>query len=168
MSILDAILLLILFLFIALNLFMGLIHAVGSVLGLHAGLLLGRLFYIPVSAYISPLVLGYTPAAQGIAFVAIFFLVARVAGLIFHVVQKIIRVVPLVPTLDRLGGAVLGLVEGVLAIGISLSLLLTTLSPTNPWTHAILASTIASWLIAAAQIVFPLIPQVYRYIRTIV
>jgi len=154
--------------FIALNMFMGLIHALGSVVGLVGGLLLARWFYIPVSAYINPLVLGYSPAARAVAFVLIFFLVARVVGLIFHIAQKILRILPLVPTMDRLGGAALGLVEGVLAIGISLSLLLQTLNPAGAWSQAIATSSLAGWLIAAAHVLFPLIPQAYRYIREVI
>ena len=97
----------------------GLIKAVLSLLGLIVGIILARLFYVPLSEQ-----LGFIPqatVATVVAFAIIMIGVMIVAG-VLAMVLKWITSVMMLSWVNRIGGAVFGLVLGAIICGAFLAL----------------------------------------------
>lgn len=168
MTILDTVLTIILLIFVGANVAFGLLHALGSVFGLILGILLARVYYADLAGYITPVVLGNQQLGRALAFIAIFIVVARIVGLIFHFGQKAIKFVPLAPTVNRLIGGILGLVEGALAMGLLLYLIQGAIRPDSLIGKAIGGSALAAFLITIAKILLPLVPDFLKKFRTLI
>jgi len=87
----------------------GLIRAVFSLAGLIVGVILAGHYYVPFSAY-----LGFIPTEKGptiVAFIIIFLAVMIVATLLGFLLTKLISAI-LLGWLNRVGGAILGLLLG--------------------------------------------------------
>jgi uncharacterized membrane protein required for colicin V production len=120
-TILDLILILILFLFISFGFVIGFIQTVGALVGVVAGAFFAGQFFEPVSAWLEPVTLGNPNLARVIAFVVVFVLINRLVGLLFWIIDKVFGIISLIPftkTLNRLLGALLGLIEGTLVVGL--------------------------------------------------
>jgi len=97
----------------------GLIKAVLSLVGLIVGIILARLFYVPLSEQ-----LGFIPqatVAKVVAFAIIMIGVMIVAG-VLAMVLKWITSVMMLGWVNRIGGAVFGLVLGAIICGAFLAL----------------------------------------------
>ena len=117
----------------------GLIKAVLSLVGLIVGIILARLFYVPLSEQ-----LGFIPqatVAKVVAFAIIMIGVMIVAG-VLAMVLKWITSVMMLGWVNRIGGAVFGLVLGAIICGAFLALWINIFSAGE----AIANSSIASIL----------------------
>jgi len=97
----------------------GLIKAVLSLVGLIVGVILARLFYVPLSEQ-----LGFIPqatVAKVVAFAIIMIGVMIIAG-VLAMVLKWITSVMMLGWVNRIGGAVFGLVLGAIICGAFLAL----------------------------------------------
>ena len=169
MSTLDAVLILTILLLVGINLGFGFIHAVGSIGGLLLGIVIARSTYLVVAGWLSPLGIGDdTLIGRAIAFILIFALVTRLVGLVVHWLNTFFQFIPLVPTINHLLGAAVGLIEGVMATGIALYVLLGYLDPTSKVALAIHASTLAGFLMAVARVLVPLIPPAIQKVRDLI
>ena len=101
-------------LFLVLGLFRGLIRQLFGVAGLIGGLVLARLFAEPLAIAFSP-ELGLSPALGTIAFsIAIFISVEVAATILGNFLHGHLGAI--LGSLDRLGGAGLGLAKGLLVV----------------------------------------------------
>ena len=119
----DVILVAIIIFFASLGLILGLIQAIGALIGMSVGVWSALTFYVPVAGWFEPYLIGNETAAQVIAFVTIFILTSRLVGLVFWLINKIFKLISLIPflgSINRIGGFLLGLIEGVLISGISI------------------------------------------------
>jgi len=101
--------------------FFGLITAIGALIGVVAGAWLAGNFYLPVADWLSPFLMGHDTAARIIAFILIFTIVNRLVALVFWLINKVFKLASLIPFLgmiNRLAGALLGILEGILATGL--------------------------------------------------
>ena len=164
LSILDLILLLILFIFIAFGFITGLIQVIGALLGVVAGAWLAGVYFEPVGSWLAPFLFGNAGLARLAAFILIFTLVTRAIGLAFYFLNKIFNLISIIPftkSLNRILGALLGALEGTLAIGLILSFVVG--HPLSEWfTGMIYQSTLATWLMAMASFLTPLLPEALR------
>lgn len=166
MSTLDAVLILAILLLVGVNLGFGFIHAVGSIGGLVLGLIVAKHTYLTVAGWLAPLGIGAdTMIGKAVAFIVIFVLVTRITGLIVHWLNTFFQFIPLLPTINHLLGAIVGLVEGVLVCGVSLYVLLGYLAPTSSLALAIQSSILAGFLMAVAQVLMPLVPPIIQQVR---
>lgn len=160
-TVLDLILILIIFVMVAYGFIMGLIEAVGSLAGLVLGAWLGSVFYQDFGNWLAPYLFGRKNLAYVVAFVIIYVFVAKLVGLIFWILNrvfKIIAIIPFLKTINRIAGAVLGLVEAVLILGVILIFL--SHFPFSSWLTSQLArSQLAIWLMAIAKVLAPLLPK---------
>ena len=170
LTILDLILLFLLFLFVSFSFYMGFIAAVGSLLGVVVGTWAAGHFYAPVTEWLTPILLGNQNMASVVSFILIFTLVNRALGLAFWLVSKVLKpfsIIPFSKIINRILGAILGLVEGVLALGIALYFI--ERFNFSDWFANILASSqVASWLIWAGNILTPLLPEVVRAVQAVI
>jgi uncharacterized membrane protein required for colicin V production len=104
------------------GLFFGLIKTFGSLVALTAGILIATHFYQLafklISSYIPP-----TFYLRIIIYIAIFTIVNRLVVLIFYFLNKIFNIIAIIPflkSINRLAGALFGLLEGLFIIGLIL------------------------------------------------
>jgi len=170
LTILDLILILILFLFIAFGFVLGLVQTIGALIGVVLGAFLAGTFYEPFGRWLAPFFLGNSNAAKIVAFILIFTISNRLVGLVFWLINKIFNLISIIPftkSLNRILGAILGLVEGILVLGVILFFL--TDFGFSEWFNSIVAaSKVAEWLIWLAGIVTPFLPGLIEKASTYV
>ncbi|MFH1029882.1 MAG: CvpA family protein [bacterium] len=165
----DVILLILLSGFIFLGLFLGLIEAFGALVGVIAGAWIAGHYFLSFANWITNLT-GITHNIIYVgAFLFLFILFNRLIGLIFWVFNKlfhIIAIIPFLKTINRLAGAILGLFEGALVLGLALYIL--SKYSISAWVDGSLsASKVAPVLVRMARVLLPLIPATIRAIKGI-
>ncbi len=157
----DVILIALILVFVMIGFVMGLIGAIGALVGLVAGIWVANNFYLPVADWLAPHILGNVGLAKSIAFIAIFLIVNRLVALVFWLVNKIfdiISIIPFLKTINRVGGMFLGLVEGVLILGTGIYAIAKFAGSTEWLITALNASRVAHFLVLATQIFTNLLP----------
>ncbi|MBU1164001.1 CvpA family protein [Patescibacteria group bacterium] len=170
-TIFDLILLLILFIFISFSFWMGLIQTLGGIVGLFAGAWIGGMYYEQFAVWLNPYFMDHPNVARIVAFILIFTLVNRLVGLIFWLINKVFNVISMLPflkSINRIGGALLGFVEGVLILGAII--LMINRFPIGEWVMGIIGSSqVATWLEKIADIVIsPLLPDIAVQIQNVI
>lgn len=168
MTILDFILLILLFFFIFSGFWFGLVHTLGALVGTVAGVLVAGNYFERLAQAIGPIFMGNVNLAKVAAFLLIFIVVNRLVGLMFLLVDKVFKVLSVIPflkTINRLAGAVLGFLEGAIVLGVVLILI-----GKFPFAQfiipAIEASDVAKWLIHVGGILVPLLPELVKQARS--
>ena len=169
-TIFDLVLLLILFLFVSFGFWFGLVHTIGALAGVFVGAWVAGAYFQPFAEWLAPFLLGSNASASVIAFGIIFFAVNRLVGFLFYLIDKVFKVVTIIPflkTINRMAGALFGLVEGVLLVGTLLYV--AARYPVSAWFNGVLAgSNLAEFLIAASSVVVPLLPEILRTLQSII
>lgn len=168
-SLFDVILIVLLSGFVFFGLFFGLIHTFGALVGVVAGAWTAGHYFLSLASWFSNLTGIAHNSVKVIAFIFIFILINRLIGLIFYFINKIfhlISIIPFLKTINKLAGAILGLLEGCLVLGLSLYIL--SKYSISAWLNAsLISSKIAPILIRIAKILLPLIPVAIRAIKGI-
>ena len=123
MNIVDLVILVALGAFVLAGFWLGLIHMLGAIVGLFVGIYLAGHYYGWLAGLAAPFLGGNLNLARLLAFIFIFVLVTRLFGLVLYLIDKVFKFVAIIPflkTFNRLLGAVFGLLEGTLALGIAL------------------------------------------------
>lgn len=155
--------------FVAVGLVTGFIQSLGSLIGIILGAWLAGLWYQPVGEFITPWIGNRRAIAMVVAFSLVYLLVSKVVGVGVWLVTKFFHLLKFIPFLgmfNRLLGALLGLVEGVLATGLVLHVA-SRVAPVPMVTEAIAKSPIASMVSSAAGILLPLLPEVMRLVNPV-
>lgn len=171
MSLLDIILLVFLGGFVISGFWFGLIHTFGALCGTIIGAAAASRYYGEVAEIIQSITGGGLNAIKVITFILLFVIIARLVGLVFHLVEKVydfISIIPFLKTINRIGGAILGLLEGGLVIG--LSLYFAELYPFSAWlTKMILEQSVfAGYFLAVAKILIPLLPNAIKQAQAMI
>lgn len=159
---LNLILVAIVLLFVLNGFFQGLIHMIGSIVGLVVGVGVASRWDAALGGWI----FGATGWSQNIctiiAFVLILLVFTRVFGFVLHLLEKTFGFmkIPLVGLANRLAGGVLGFFEGVLVVGSTLIIIRSLPFPNFSLTIA--QSGLAASLMAAATLLLPLLPKQIR------
>ncbi|NUM25477.1 MAG: CvpA family protein [Candidatus Buchananbacteria bacterium] len=164
LSILDLVLILVIFAFVAFGFALGLVQSIGALVGVVAGTWLAGMYYEPVAGWLEIILLGNAVAARVIAFILLFTIVNRLVGLAFWLVNKIFNLISIIPfakSFNRILGALFGLIEAVLAIG-TIVYFTVQLAPIDWWQTAVAGSQVAQLLIQLASILTPLLPEIIK------
>ncbi|MEK7102351.1 MAG: CvpA family protein [Patescibacteria group bacterium] len=146
MSYLDIILIGVLAAFALFGFWSGFLQSVGSIIGTIAGLLVANQYFGQVSLWVIERTGWGQNTARVVTFILVYIVIARGIGLLFWVAEKILRLVPFGKTTNRIAGAALGLIEGVLAIGIFLYMM-----GKLPLAGAFAKTVDASWIVDGLQ-----------------
>jgi len=168
MTILDLILILIIFFFIFSGFWFGLIHALGALVGTVAGVLVAGQYFEKLAMIIGPIFGSNNNLARIIAFLIIFIVVNRLVGLVFWLINKIFNIIAIIPflkTINRLAGAILGFLEGAIVLGVVL-IMIGKFPFAGFIIPAVEASSVAKWLISIGKIFAPLLPELVRQARS--
>ncbi len=116
----DAILLILLIGFVAWGFANGFIRALGGIIGIIVAGALASRYYLILASFITPYVGGNVSVAALISFSVLFLLIGRLFGLVVWLFQKafdIIAFIPFLKSINRVIGALFGLILGILLTG---------------------------------------------------
>ena len=148
----------------------GLIHMVGSFVSIVVAALVSGKYFDFVAVKLSFLFGGNENLGRVITFILIFLFVTRIMGLIFWLINKafnLVAMLPFVKSANRLGGAILGILEGIILT--SLALYLAVRYPLGETiTNALSTSKVVEYLLDVASTVAPLLPEVVQTVQSVI
>lgn len=168
MTILDLILIIILFFFTFSGFRFGFIHTLGALIGTIVGVLVAGRYFEAGAEILDVIFLGNVNLARVVAFVIIFILSARLVGLVFWLVDKLFKVatvIPFIKSINRLAGALLGFLEGAVVLGVTL-IFVDKFPFAEFIVPAIESSGVAQWLLGYGKILAPLLPEAVKLIKS--
>jgi len=169
-TLVDVILIVLVLVFVIVGFMMGLIQAVGAIIGVVLGAWAAGHFYQPVAGWLTPVLLGRATAATIIAFVLIFGVVNRLVAFIFYLINKIFHLISIIPflgSINRSAGAILGLIEGVLAVGLIIYVI-TKFAANITWLmNNLSGSKVAHFLVWASSVLISLLPDALEKMKSI-
>lgn len=169
MTLFDLVIVLILFIFVATGYRLGFIHTLGALLGTVFGVLIAGQYYPELAVKLVKLFLGDLVTAKIVAFLVVFVIVNRLIGIVFWIIDKVFHVlhfIPFVKLLNHVAGALLGFVEGVIVLGVTLYFA-GKVANQIPWfADAMKTSQFADDLVKYAKLFIPLLPDAVKQIRT--
>ncbi|TSC55945.1 MAG: membrane protein required for colicin V production [Parcubacteria group bacterium Gr01-1014_18] len=157
---LDLILILILGAFVVSGLWIGFVGTLGALLGVFVATYFAGSWFEKIADSVSFLFLGNQNMANVVVFVGLFTIIHHLFGVLFWGVELIFRIVSLVPfirTFNRMLGAILGFVEGVLAI--SVVLYIVARFPIGSFSEMLIDSRLAKFFLIVAKVLTPLLPE---------
>jgi membrane protein required for colicin V production len=169
-TLVDVILILIFFSFIAWGFFMGLIRSIGAIVGLAAGTWAAGHFFQPIASWLTPVIMGHAITAKIIAFMAVYIVVNRLVVVIFHFIDKgfgLLSIIPFMKSLNRIGGVILGAAEGLLTLGIILYVIAKFAPNSGFVTNSLNSSQIAHYLVMASKFLTALLPDAFNQIKSV-
>lgn len=170
MGLLDIILLIILGGFVLYGVWVGLIQAFGSVVGVIFGAAVAGHYFERLALWANGKFSGDLNVEKIIAFILIFILVNRLIGLVFYIIGRIfkfISVIPFLSSINRLAGAAFGLIEGGVVMG--LSVYIAVRLPFGGWVFSQLqTSEVAKYLVKIGDFTAPLLPRAVQILQQII
>ena len=121
MDTIDIIILIIIALFVYKGIRLGLIEAVGGIIGLFVGAYMAGLYFDEAAEMLVNLLFGSETLASIVGFLLVFIIVNRAIALIFWLIDKVFNIIAIIPflkTFNRLLGGLFGLLEALIFIGI--------------------------------------------------
>ena len=114
--------------------------------------------------------MGNALAAKFVAFFAIFTIINRLVVLIFHLLDKafsLLSIIPFMKSINRLGGVILGAVEGVLTVGIALYVISKFVPNSSFVVKTLNDSQIAHYLVMLSKLLTTLLPDAFDKIKSV-
>ncbi len=171
MTILDIILLFILAGFVFYGLFFGLIKTIGSLVGVILGAWGASQLYLMLFGVIQDLFFGLDNLGKIICFIILFLIIDKLVTLGFSLLNKSFKIFSIIPfskTVNRLGGAVFGFVEGGLILGLLLYILSKYTFVETFFGDILAESQLAPFLLNFIKIILPLFPQVLKELKSVI
>ncbi|NCN07562.1 CvpA family protein [Candidatus Falkowbacteria bacterium] len=154
-TLVDVILVVLVAGFVMLGFIMGLIAVIGSLVGIIIGTWVASSYFLTLSGFINPYLLGHEGIAKTITFMAIFLVVNRLIALIFWFVNKafnLISIIPFFKSINRFGGAILGFFEGIIITGMTVFIMAKFITSV-PWlVNSLNDSKVAHLLVLVTQL----------------
>ncbi len=170
MSLFDIVLLIIIGGFALFGLWFGLVRTLGSLIGSIVGIYVASRYYELFANW----VINFTGWSQNyvktIVFIASFLIITRLVGFVFWLIEKVFSIVtrlPFLHGLDKILGMVLGAIEGVVVVGVSLYFI-ARFPISAVFMDGLATSKIAPPLVKIASILIPLFPEALRMLRSTV
>ncbi len=165
MTLFDLILFLIVFGFVWFGFSNGFVQAVGGIISLVIALFIASRWYDLIAVRILPFIGDNMNLARILGFIAVFVVARVLMFLLVKVLDKVFSL-PVLNVFNKIGGAVFGLLEGALAVGILLYL--STKFPLgSKWATLLKTSSIAPSLIGFGKTLTPLIPEALKEIKSL-
>ncbi len=168
---LDVVLLLFMAGFVFYGLFFGLIKTVGSLAGVVVGSWVASRIYLPVFAFGKSLAFGHDDWGKVISFIVCFIIINRLVCLIFALLDRtfhLISIIPFLKTINRLGGALLGFLEGGLVLGLMLYVI-GRYPLVEGWLGAYLGkSQLTPFLLQFTAVLKPLLPELLKQLKSVI
>lgn len=160
----DIILLIILGGFVLYGFWFGLIHALGGLIGVVVASIVASRLYVPIGAWAIHVFGGNDNLMRILAFTFIFIIVTRLVGFVFWIGEKVfkfISVLPFLKTINRMAGALLGLLEGLFLVG-GIIFVIALFPVPGTAQRALQNSNVARRLVNTYRVLTPLLPKALR------
>ena len=144
----------------------GVIHAIGSAVGTIVGAYVATHYNNALTDWVLSQVQFPEGTAHVLVFFITFFLVNRLIGFVFWLIDHSLnftRFIPFLKSINRMFGAVFGFVEGMLVLGLGLAYL-STFPFGSGFASYFSHSAMAPWLIDSAAVLFPLLPEAWEQV----
>lgn len=168
MSIFDIVLLCIIGAFAAFGLWFGLVHTIGSLVGTVAGVYLASRYYEVAANWLIKTTGWGANTSKVIIFIIVFFLINRLVGLAFWLVDKILTIItrlPFISSVNRIFGAVFGALEGMIVLGI-IFYFISRFPVGDSVMNALSVSKVAPYTVKIASILWPLVPDAIKILQS--
>ena len=145
----------------------GLIMTAGSIAGIFLGVILASRWYEAVIPFLR---MNETPISKVIVFIALFLIIVKATGLLFQFLNKTFKVIAILPGLNlvnRLGGLILGAVEGALFLGVVLTFI-QKVAESTLLEKAFVDSGLVNFFIVFASFLVPLFPEAIRRVNEMI
>jgi uncharacterized membrane protein required for colicin V production len=171
LAIIDIVLLLSLAGFVFYGLFFGLIRSVGNIAGLLIGAYGASRVYLIIFNWIANFGWGHDNLLKVISFIVCFTVISRVVSLVFIVIDKfysVLTIIPFLKTINRLAGAILGLVEGSFVLGLFLYIIARYTPASSAPAEMLASSKLAPFLLNFGNALVPLLPELVQHLKSII
>jgi membrane protein required for colicin V production len=169
MNIVDIVILSMLGAFVLAGFWFGVIHMVGAIVGFFFGVWSAGHYYVSAGNWLAPYLGGNANLAKLIAFVFIFLIITRLFGLLMGIVNKIFKIIAIIPflkTFNHLLGAAVGLLEGTLVLG--LVIYFAAKYPINAtFEMALRNSQLSHVFNSVGGLMSPLLPQAIKVMQSV-
>jgi uncharacterized membrane protein required for colicin V production len=168
---LDIVLIIFLAGFVWRGYFTGLIKMVGSFLGIIAGAAIASRLYLLLFDYIRPVFGGLDNLGRVASFLIVFALASRIIYWIFAFLDKtydLLSIIPFLKSINRLSGAILGLIVGALATSLLFYVAVKYLPLGGFFDEAISDSKIAPWLLIIANAFLPVLSEGLKNLKAMI
>ena len=169
LTVLDFILIIILFFFAFAGFFFGLIRSLGCLIGTVLGVIVAANYFQTFADWFT----GWGMPdnwARIVGFLMIFIVVSRLISLVFWILNKIynvLSVIPFLKTINRIAGLIFGVIEGGIVVGTILVFVIRF-----PFAEflipAIESSKLAEYLFGIGTWLFPLLPELFDQAKDLV
>jgi membrane protein required for colicin V production len=168
MNWLDIIIIVILLFFFWKGFRAGLVGAIGGFLGIVVGIWAGAHFMAQAASWLmSILNIENQSLANIIGFILIFIAINIVFSIIVWIINKIFNIIPFIDLANKLAGAMIGILGGILAVA-ALVYLLSLFSFSQSISDVVAASQLAGIALNVAFIVKPLIPEAIKSVQSMI
>ncbi|MFA6197732.1 MAG: CvpA family protein [Patescibacteria group bacterium] len=147
--------------FVAAGFFAGLFQTLGALLGTFVGYYIAIRNYADLAVWLEPIFFKNHAAAAVVAFVIIFLVINRLVGLFVWVLAKTfqwLKFIPFFSIMNRISGALLGLIEGFIVVGIVIKTAESFIGP-SVFSDSVAASQFAQFLIRIADLFNFVLPK---------
>lgn len=164
----DLALILIMVFFVAQGVWQGFVHGVGSLVGSIVGLILAARFYERFVPWMTAVTHLDSSISKIVTFVVVYMVISKGISLLLWLLEKLIsglHIIPFFGLFNRIGGGILGFVEGVLMVGVAFNFAL-TLSLPQDWKTTIEQSQLATATRVTAKIIWPFVEKGLKNVET--
>ncbi len=171
MSIFDISLIIILCGFTLGGLFKGVIKMVGNLIGLIIGAYTASRYYLFFYDWADQWINVSESLGKVLAFIILFILIAKLIDLGFLLIEKAFRVIAFIPGsrfINNILGAVLGLLEGSLFLGLIIFVISRYTLIDNFFGNQISQSTVAPWILKILDFILPLLPEALKTLKSVI
>lgn len=148
----------------------GFIRTLGGFLGFLVGIFFASRYFVPIAASWQWLFFGNDILAKFFIFVFLFVVIGKLFKLLTYILDKafnLLRFVPFTKLINKFAGAIFGLLEGSLIVGLIVYFIVRF-----PLNEALLikieSSEIARQLLKFAEILTPLIPEALTKMKVLI
>ncbi len=168
MSLFDLILIIIITSFGLFGLWFGLIHTLGSLVGTILGVFLATRYYEYAANWLINITGWQANFSKVLIFIIVFFLINRLVGLAFWIIDKLLGFITRLPFLNginRFLGLLFGVLEG--AIGLGMIFYFIGKFPLSEWFMEKLGeSFLMPHLVNMAKILLPFVPEALKAVQS--
>ena len=143
---------------------MGLINAVGNLIGTVVGAIVATNFFEKLAVWVGTPFNLSDNLIRILCFLLIFIVANRLVSAVFHLLDKginLLSIIPFLKIINRLAGAILGVVTGGLIIGLFL-VFITKFPLAVFFTKQMENSQVAQFLFQYGKILMPLLPEYFK------
>lgn len=164
----DVILIIILAAFLFWGAFSGIANMIGNILGFIFGIFIASRYYVVLSGLIAlVLTKANTQLLNIVSFIILLALVGKLVGFVVNIIFKVISFIPFVKTTNRLIGAGVGLIGGIIVTG-SIVYMMSRYPITDSIKNALEVSILAPTLLTIFKPLTILLPKILKELKSLI